>query len=335
MFSFLRQSLFKPDLKALKPHLHPPVTSEPLSFSRLPKGIDNIHYDVAISPDLRRVVAGLTRIWLNNALYPESGKSKKKTEVTQLDSLRDIYLHLSENVVHQARRQRNIQILQLFQLGATKFLLQTTHDEAVKFRQELQDKSSKKGGVELHEKLVVLAREEPIFLYNIRRKLFSHLHKLEQTKLRRVRHSLLGSYWPVPQRLILNPLLVIPSLNLDQAVMDYYHLLLTDKEGINGFKELNRIVTRLFNEYLPGEVLSPVKVNEESKDGLADSRFDIRNRLDQGTLRGFLEVELFLREVLQEEEYRDNIDSWLDEPDNMSILFPPDDSFETRVARVE
>ena len=334
MFSFLKQTLLKPDAKALQPHLYPPAKAEPLSFSRLPKGIDNIHYDVVISPDLRRVVLKLTRIWLNNALYFETGKSQKKTEVDQLDSLREIYSHLSENAVHQSRQQRSIQVLQLFQMGITKFLLQTTHEEAGKFRQELQDKSNKKGGVELHEKLVLLAREEPIYLYSIRRKLFSHIHKLEQTKLRRVRHSLLGAYWPVPQRLILNPLLAIPSLNLDQAVMDNYHLMLTDKEGINCFEQLNRSTTHLFNEYLPGQILAPIKKESDNGDGITkDSRFDIRNRLDQGTLRGFLEVELFLKEMLQEEEYRDNLDSWLDEPNNMLILFPPDESYETQAAR--
>lgn len=332
MFSRIRQTLLKPDLEALKPHLYPPVVFEPLSFSRLPKGIDNIHYDAAISPDFRRVVVRLVRIWLQNALYPETGKTQRKLEVDQLETLHKTYLHLSENAVHLARRQRGIQVLQLFQIGITKFLLQTTREEAQNFRQELQDQASKSRGenVEKHEKLVVLAKEEPLYLYGIRRKLFSHLHKLEQTKLRRVRHSLLGSYWPVPQRLIINPMLVLPSLHLDEAVMNDYHLLLTDREGLNGFNELNRLVTHLFNEYLPGEILSPLG---DEKGASQENTIEVRNRLDQGTLSGFLEAELFLREVLQEEEYQDGIDSWLDIPDNMSILFPPDDSFECPVAR--
>ncbi|MBU0501127.1 MAG: hypothetical protein KJ558_03495 [Gammaproteobacteria bacterium] len=332
MFSRIRQTLLKPDAEALKPHLYPPAVFEPLSFSRLPKGIDNIHYDVAISPDLRRVVVRLVRIWLQNALYPESGKTQRKLEVDQLETLHKTYLHLSENAVHLARRQRGIQVLQLFQIGITKFLLQTTREEAQSFRQELQDQASKARGdnVERHEKLVVLAKEEPLYLYGIRRKLFGHLHKLEQTKLRRIRHSLLGAYWPVPQRLIINPMLTLPSLHLDEAVMNDYHLLLTDREGLNGFNELNRIVTHLFNEYLPGEVLSPV--GDEKRPG-QDNAIEVRNRLDQGTLAGFLEAELFLRNILQDEEYRDGIESWLDVPDNMSILFPPDESYECPVAR--
>lgn len=337
MFSRIRQTLLKPDPEALKPHLYPPTAFEPLSFSRLSKGIDNIHYDLAISPDLRRVVVRLVRIWLQNALYPEGGKTQKKQEVDQLETLHKLYFQLSENTVHQARRQRSIQILQLFQIGITKFLLQTTREEAQGFRQELQDQSSKGKGasVEKHDKLVVLAREEPLYLYSIRRKLFSHLHKLEQTKLRRVRHSLLGSYWPVPQRLIINPILTLPSLHLDEAVMNNYHLLLTDREGLNGFGEINRIVTHLFHEYLPGEILSPL--GDEKRSGgdseSKDSTIEVRNRLDQGTLSGFLEAELFLRNVLQEEEYRDGAESWLDIPDNMTILFPPDETYESPVAR--
>lgn len=301
----------------------PPVFRYPLE--RLPKGIDNAHIDVRLSPQFHIVAQQLVRQMLlhevGSNLWGEPPPPPSADDVQEFERA---YQGMMESAISRARQSSRSDLIQLLQFALLKFLMRLVGEELTLYRKRLSHARSNESdpssgrAVQLHEQIVTLSRDAPALHYQIVRKLLRQTFKLETTILRKLRKSVLGKSWQVPRDLLFNPLLQLPSLRADEQLMHHYTLAATDPDDPEGFRRVNRAITSLFADYLPAWVLPPGSESTAITEG--EGQNEKAGRQDQGELQGFLETELMLAGALQEVEYRDPCWSWLDEPANIDMI---------------
>lgn len=322
---FLLKSLFqwKPDAEEFSAPLSTPLAFQ-FRVDRFPKGIDNAHLDVSLSPKFVNATHQLLKRLIHYEVGELFGQRKPQPGVADIEQFRKTYSAMMEAGMGMARKTSHPEIIQLLQFSVLKFLLESVKTLLREHRESLQQAQSYGGGqsslkaVQVHEQLVKLAKDEPALHRRVAQKLFMYLYKLETVNLRKLRKSMLGRSWPVPKRMLFNPMLHLSSLWNDDQLMKSYTLVGTDKDDLRVFARVNRTVTGLFKDFLPEWALPPVVPN--SMAGLDGEASGVRQRQDQGTLNGFLEVELLLNRALRDDEYLEGRSSWLDEPENMERI---------------
>lgn len=298
------------------------------SFKRFPKGIDNTHIDTYLSPQFISATQKLVRqMLLHEVGLNLWGEAPPPPGTGDLETFEDAYTGIMEMGISKARKNSRPDQLQLLQFTVLKFLLQVVGDELKLHRERLYrariaDEGHFSGrAVQLQERIVAFAQDESTLRYRLNQKLFRQVYKLENTTLRKLRKSVLGRSWPVPKKILFNPMLQLSSLWTGEQIMHHYTLVVLDEDDPEGFKRMNSLFVALFAAYLPSWAQSPDGApKEEQKEMGADTAFGLRQRLDQGALRGFLETELLLHNALAEEEYVEGRCSWLDAPDNFDFL---------------
>lgn len=298
------------------------------SFDRMPKGVDNTHIDVYLSPQFTNSTRILVRRMLLHDIGENSwGEAHPPPAVRDLDNFEEAYTGLMEAGVSKARKESSPEQIQLLQFAALKYLLMSVSEELLHHRDKLQHARTMDGdqsggnAVHLYDKLVILAQQEATLKYRLTRKLFRHVYKLESTVLRKLRKSVLGRSWPIPKLVLFNPILQLSSLWAEDQLMHHYPLALMRKHDPGCFSEINAIVTGIFDCFLPAWCHAPYLPEKGSEVAELDrDSAGVRLRHDRGMLSGFLETELLLADSLQEDEYAEGQCSWLDDPHNMEMI---------------
>ena len=306
-------------------------TSPPLiRLDRFPYGIDNAHIDVTLSSQF----VGKTQSLVQSMLRYQVGKYQglnimPAPERQAMDGLIKLYRQLAGVALDQARRSSRPEFIQLLQFAVWKFILQQVATEVERFQRELKEgfgagpQSAAGKGLQFRETKVMQTRERYALGYRLAQYLFRDLRKLEGSDLQRLRQSIIGMAWPVPKEILFNPLLLIPSFEADEQVMEHYPLLLTELEWMRGFKRCNDLVTGHFANYLP-QWMQPVATRSGAGAAAGgNGRLKLSRREDQGVLPGFLEIERTLATSLNPQELEGNRLVWIDSPENFDrVLYP-------------
>ncbi len=288
-----------------------------LRLERFPRGVDNYHIDVALGPAL--VKATQTYV---NALVRESVQHLWKQPVQPfsdsiLQAFGRIVAEHHNAVVKQARSDNRLERVQLFELSVLKLLLEQVDAELSALRLELEEARSAPArqlngqSLELHRHAVTLARQSWHVRYRVARQVMREYLRIEHSRLRKVRKSVLGVSWPLPERLISNPLLQLEGSGDQRDFARVYPLLLHDSETAVA---VNRCVLDVFAEWLPAAVQMPPRQLP------AESFLPGVNRQDQGSTRSLLETERRVRQLFVRGELSDAGTNWMDEPDNACAL---------------
>ncbi len=336
-FNSKKKSRWQPDRDEFIAWLRTPVLF-PFSIDSFPVGVDNTHIDIYISPQFTAIARSLVQRMLLYELGDNSwGRPSTPPPITDVRTFEAAYMGLMETGINRARNNSNYGQVQLLQLSVMKFLVQVVGDELEVYRSQLQHGRSDDWGdsgreLQFHERIVTLAKEEAALSYRITHKLFQQIYKLENTSLRKLRKSVMGSSWPVPKEMLFNPLLQISSIWSDEQMMRHYSLAILDRDDPRIFYSINRLVTEMFEEYLPDWMQPNAgSVEADGENRATDVLGAIRQRGDEGLLDSFLEVETLLRGSLQEVEYQQGLYSWLDRPDNFDLILQ--DSWVSQIGR--
>ncbi len=293
-------------------------------LGRFQRGVDNAHIDVTLSPEFtRRARTYIRAACLHDAKEHSWQKSSTPPARSTIEALREGYANLMELAIDRVKKERREELIQLLQYAVWKFLLQEVREEVAGLKGRLQEASrlddhqASGKALEIHQRLVSLARDEAAIRYRVCRRLFRELFHVESARLSKIRQSVLGTAWPVPVPYLFNPMLQLPSIWADEEVMKHYTLACTDKDDRDSFGRVNRLVTSLFEPFIPEwqrGLEPPVPVTTDSEGSELSS---LKSRVDQGGLNGFLEVEIVIGRALQEAEYQAGRCSWLDSPTNV------------------
>ncbi|MCU7906586.1 MAG: hypothetical protein KZQ76_12235 [Candidatus Thiodiazotropha sp. (ex Epidulcina cf. delphinae)] len=292
-------------------------------------GIDNRHIDVALSHRFRTTLAELTqKIVFEDLAKHGWARMGKLPSGNDIEAFKTVYRSIMQGALEQVHRNAAVEeLIQLLHLALLKILLESPGMAIAMLRRQLQqDADSPAGGassgraMELHERIVVLARLEPGIRYRTLRRIFKIVQRLEFKELRKLRKSVVGSSWTISKQILFNPLLHLPDLSTEEYIMNHYPLLCVDRDRENYFDLTNRIITGTYQEYLPEWARAPDRHGKDASNQGEGQGFQIRNRELYSGFSEFLEGQRLLEQSLSEEEFKLIDVSWLDVPRNIELL---------------
>lgn len=293
-------------------------------LDRFSKGIDNTHHDVTLSPAFTAKTQQFVRRTLaHETMLNDWGEAPPVPDSKDAQLIVEDYIGMMEVAVDHARKNTRLELIQCLQFAVMKFYLQVVDSEFERLRGQMQrvrdvDQQSSSGrSVQVHERLVDLAKSGPDIKYRLVRQLFRELLKAENMRLSKLRKSVLGRSWVLPKQLMFNPILQLPSLWADEQMMEHYPLVCTDRDDEDGFDRVNRVVVELFAQFLPSWALAADK-QPDGETSISDlPSLALRCQHGANSLKGFGEVELVLARSLQTDEIKQGLRSWLDMPENI------------------
>lgn len=288
-----------------------------LRLERFARGADNYHIDVVLGPGLTAPASAFVKALVREQVMQLWRQPVQPFSDNIVQAFHRVIIQHHSAAVKSARSDNRPERVQLFELALLKLLLQQTDVELTTLRMELEDARSTPASqlsgqsLQLHQQAVVLARQSWHVRYMVARRVVRELMRVEHGKLRRVRKSVLGLSWPVPELLLANPLLQLEGGGDVRDFFGHYPMLLHDTESA---ARINRLILEVFSEWLPAAVELPPSA--ESKESLLTGV----NRRDQPGTRSLLETERRVRQLFVTSELADFGNSWMDEPDNACAL---------------
>lgn len=304
-----------------------PIKPWPLHLERFSKGIDNTNIDVWLSARFRTLARDLVQVLVNQDVATRYWGSTPHGHGPQdWDEFRSSYLELMGSTIGPNPSLVPDDAVRLAQLAVFKLFLLLVPEEIQGLKQSLESRRDEQSAttngsrLEYHERLVILSREERQVAYRVHRRLFGVVERLETAQLAKLRQARLGVAWPLPQNALFNSLVILPGLVADEVVMTHYPALWFADDGQGVLGGLNRCLTETLQPYLPSWVQATEAAAGDVREAPARGTLRVGHRLDQGMLPGFLATEMFLGQLLAEQEYRQPLYSWLDDPGNLRWL---------------
>lgn len=221
-----------------------------LNFEQFAKGIDNVHVDVHLSPRFVNLI-----IRLVHDLFVEHISKRQLTEKpsmvanAKLDEMGNSYAAMLTTTIHRVKEEKRLDAVQLLQVAVVKFVLNTVQTKAEQLLYELRKASTREQEktLELHERIKWLTRYHNNLIYQINADLFAPLHWVELNTAKKLRESLLGVAWSIPEDMLFNPLLSSPDNRDHELLMMHYVLLSEDSDNNYGFDRLTSLLDKLLD----------------------------------------------------------------------------------------
>ncbi|WP_078121068.1 hypothetical protein [Thiosocius teredinicola] len=293
-----------------------------LRLERFPRGADGFHIDVTLNPLLEEAIATFARALVRERV----NRLWKRPETPFSDAIVETFDRVVVDqhalVVKKSRESHGIERVQLFQVAVTKVLLQAVDDEMDALRDELEntrnDTVTQSAGrsLKLHELSVTLARHASTVRFEVARKLFAELMRLERGEMKNIRKAVLGVSWPIADQMLANPVLQLDGVGGIRDFNRVYPILLFDTETMC---KVNRCLLELFEPWLP-ENVELANANQQI------DRLVVAVRRDRGMAKGFVETENRVRCLVGPSELSDVSGNWLDLPDNAVALLGGSDA---------
>jgi hypothetical protein len=291
-------------------------------------GIDNHHIDVAVSHVFRSSLSTL----VERIVYEDLGKHGWPkigpfTSGNDIEAFKSNYRSVVQGALEQIHANMAVkELLQLLHLALLKLILEAPLIATTKLRNQLQHDADLTSGIqsgkamEMHERIVGLARLEPGIRYRTLNRLFKIVQRLESKELRKMRKSVVGSSWVVSKRMLFNPLLHLPDLTSEDFLMNHYPLLCMDREGGDFFNLTNQFIVSTYGDFLPEWAKQGESKRVNRSDSGESTQFQITQRESHSGFSEFLEGQRVLERSLSPQEFKEIYVSWLDDPRNADIL---------------
>jgi len=290
-----------------------------VDFKQLQIGIDNTHIDVTFCDNFTTTAEELVRRMINEDLAKNDlGTAGREPNNADLEAFRQAYKSIIEVSIDQAQEERQLVLISLLTFAMIKYLLDIIPKQIEQIRKQLQTTISSEStqsrgkNLEIHDRLVALAKIEPALRYRVCQRLFRIVQRMESTGLRKIRKSVVGMSWPIPKEIIFNPLLQLGTLKHDELTIEHYPLLCLGEHGIDNFILINDLITETFSSFLPDCVVN--------KEHLTPEQLEQQPYRNQSRADSFLELKMVVDKVLGQNEFATFQSSWLDVPSNMSLL---------------
>jgi class 3 adenylate cyclase len=291
-------------------------------------GIDNHHIDVALSHQFRSTFFDFVQKVVFEELHKQGWvKMGAPPTGSDVENFKSIYRSITQGALEQVHKDATLKNhLQLLHLVLLKLLLESPLAVIAELRNKLDQDGNLTSGessgrsLELHERIVTLARLEPSIRYLTLSRLFKIIQRLESKELRKLRKAVVGSSWMLSKQLLFNPLLHLPNLSSEEHLVNHYSILCVDRDHEDYFDITNRIITSTYQDYLPEWSQAPDRDIREGNGENQAQAFRIRNRELYSGFSEFLDGQRILERNLCEKEFKKIDVSWLDEPKNIDLL---------------
>jgi hypothetical protein len=288
-----------------------------LRLQSFPRGIDNERVDVVLGPSLGKAVASLARAMVREQaqrIWNEPGPNFTQDIAA---AFARVLLEHHRRAVKEAATLNRPERVQLFQLALLKLVLHQVDAEIAGLRRELEEARSSPNrqlsgqSMQFHQRGVLLARMAGHVRYRVAHQLVREMMRLENGSLKKLRLAALGVAWPVPERLLANPLLQLDGPGPAADFARIYPLLLHDPHVL---REASHCVLSVLAAELPPGTMPQAGSSPEARRASATPHPGV-------ALRAIAALEPFALGLFSEAELEDDSPSWLDVPDNATALF--------------
>ena len=284
-------------------------------MDKLSPGVDNIHFDVYLSPAFCHSAAKLVR-----QLFQKHAKVKNLLDMDGTSSLvseRDEFKNHCRDVLHaavnQAKSASEIQIDLLAQIAIIKKLTKeisfqfTTLSESlsnIARKHEISSSEGLSGYIKIKEKLSQIQENKKSILLRIASELFRYLIEVQQESIAEMRESILGPETILPEDIFSNPIIHAENPFEDLFMMEKYVLIGHRFEDPDSYENL----LLLIRKHLKKILLKILLTSPSAEKGSADKTKSTRRP------RG-----IYAKNT--EDTQYDDIDIWLKHVDNMDMMF--------------
>ena len=223
-----------------------------INFKQLVKGIDNVRIDVHLSPRFTELGHQLISELLNERSSTKRRFTDKPSDAVlkKLYAFNASYASLLTATIHRVKEDKRLDLVQLLQIAVIKFVLTTVHSQAEQLLHKLRKDSinEKTKKMDLHEHLLWINRHKNNLLYQVTYELLDQIHLVELSRVGKLRESLLGIAWSIPEKMLFNPLLQTSDTHNHEILMRHYVLLSKDPDSSYGFDRLKVLIDQLLDE---------------------------------------------------------------------------------------
>ena len=283
-----------------------------LSLNRLAAGVDNIHIDVHISPQVHNLLKSAAYLLMighsrSEHFFRDYKKSRLKSET---DKLKQACADALLDGINRAKSESEVQIDFLGQVSLAKLFLEEikhqygkliTHFEDLIRTYELSRKHDPAESFRIKEKLVEIKQSRNHIFRRVGEDLFHILAEVHVSKLQNIREANFPVEKILPHNFLLNPMLFADSIRDDFFLIKEYALFGQRSEDPDNYDSLKLLVHDLLRKAdLPRESLEDPEQIEEN---------DSREQSDEAVLS--VEGEA-LDPWIMEEENIDRMFNWFD-----------------------
>jgi hypothetical protein len=256
------------------------------SLDRLTPGVDNIHIDVHISPQVQNAVKRALALLMikhsgTEGFFKEYQRETLKNEINMLKNLcADILL----DGINRAKSASEVQIDFLGQVSLAKFFLMEIRNQYETFMANFKDVirsyelSHERDASEvfkIKEKLNELKFNQKRVLLNAGDELFRVMTDANGRSLHKIRESNFHSDHILPENLFLNPILYTDNLVDDLFLIEAYVLFGQRSEDPDNYQNLRAVIYDLLEKVDPGRSGGTggdaTEGNEEGKSAAQDA----------------------------------------------------------------
>jgi hypothetical protein len=290
-------------------------------MDRLSPGVDNVHFDVYLSPAFRHSAGKLVR-----QLFLKHSKMKNVLDMDDTSTLvseRDEFKHHCGDVlraaVNHAKSASEIQIDLLAQIAIIKKLTKEISSQFNKLSEDLNDIARKheissseglSGYIRIKEKLSRIQENKKSILLRVASELFQYLTEVQLESIAEMRESILGPETILPDDFYSNPIMHAENPFEDLFMMENYVLIGHRFEDSDSYENLLFLIRKLLRKILLKILLS----GPFAESGSADK------------LKIVYPTHGSSAKYAKDARY-DEIDMWLRHVDNIHLMF---NSFKSR-----
>jgi hypothetical protein len=299
-----------------------------LSLTDLQLGVDNLRYDVHLSPriteELSQHLARYLRLFggvesLLEMDVPNAARasfmrapvdSLSKTRKGAPSELKALLVSLHQAILNRAKGEGNPSVDVLGRLAVLKFIRTELHSQFARILEQCRMKSKSLEGL---RQAKMMETQELVASFQVRKKIiqrkagqeiFRLLREIEKETLARTRRSLFGDLPADPYRLFLNPLILTEDGRDDYLCAEHYYMFGNFDKDPDTFANLRQLALNFLRE---------LGYEEPSDDKLLEQALNVPE--NAATLVGTGEVE-----DGRDSDLKDRLDLWLRTLQKESVL---------------
>jgi len=279
-------------------------------LDKLSIGVDNIHYDVYLSPGFHKATRKVVLRLLSN--YADAKYFLNLDKTSNLAKERDEFKRLCRDVlksgVNKGKLESEIQIDLLAQIAVVKMLIKEIRDQYEKLINQIKNIIRKheisrhldvSQAMKIKEKLSDIQQNKKSIFQNVDSELFRYLIDVGREGLNEMREAVFGSNSVLPNNVFLNPILHKENPFDDSLMIDEYVLMGNRSEDFDQYDTLLFQIRSLLGKIIMGNP-------------------SIRKRSEQTVTIPDQEGE---KSENNKEVNNQKIDIWIKHVDNIDILF--------------
>ena len=242
-----------------------PYSAE-LRLAALTPGIDNIHFDVYLSPRFletgRQYMADLVR--QAASLQQFFGVESRQSRTSDSSQFRKLLSELLQSGITRAQFEKNIEFDLLLRLAVLKFFMQELASEFSSLIVECKELIRSRGSVFEHSEQAHVKRAQIAELQSNRKTivrragqtLFHILKELDETVLAKSRRALFGEDFADTYELLTNRLLFVENGNDDYLFLEHYVLLGNFLQDPDRFENFDTLLIDFLRDFVITEAAS-------------------------------------------------------------------------------